>query len=120
MHFYLKVYNKRSKTISMSGKIAIAIHGGAGEDSSFYSENKKGYSEGLEQAIEAGYSILEEHGTSLDAVQAAVEALENNPLFNAGRGSALNNKGEVTMDSSIMDGNSLKAGAVSMIRRVKN
>jgi beta-aspartyl-peptidase (threonine type) len=101
-------------------KIAIAIHGGAGPDSDHIKQNKEKIEEGLKWALEAGYKILEKGGSAIDAVEAAVKKLEDNPLFNAGRGSALNNKGEVEMDASIMNGEDLKAGAVSMVKNVKN
>ena len=101
-------------------KIAIAIHGGAGPDSDYIHENKPGYEEGLKAAIAAGYKVLDTGGSAVDAVEEAVKHLENNCLFNAGRGSALNNKGEVEMDAAIMDGEKLSAGAVSMVRNVKN
>ena len=101
-------------------KISIAIHGGAGPDSDYIKQNKTGYEKGLKHALEAGYKILEKGGSSIDAVEEAVRKLEDNYLFNAGRGSALNNKGEVEMDASIMDGKKLQAGAVSMVKNVKN
>ena len=98
-------------------QIAMAIHGGAGPDSDFIKENKEDYTEGLQKAITAGYKILEKNASALDAVEEAVRILEDNPLFNSGRGSALNNKGEVEMDAAIMDGEKLKAGAVSMVTK---
>jgi len=100
--------------------IAMAIHGGAGPDSDFIKENKENYFEGLKEAVTAGYKILEKGASALDAVEEAVRTLENNLLFNSGRGSALNNKGEVEMDAAIMDGEKIKAGAVSMVTNVKN
>ncbi len=101
-------------------KIAMAVHGGASEDSSFLQKNKKECEEGLAAAVEQGYAILDKGGSSLEAVQKAVSILEDNELFNAGKGSALNCQGEVEMDASIMEGKDLRAGAVSMVRQVKN
>jgi beta-aspartyl-peptidase (threonine type) len=101
-------------------KVVIAIHGGAGEDSDYIKQNKAAYEDGLKAAVQAGYDILKQGGTALDAVERAVNSLENNPLFNAGRGSALNNHGEVEMDAAIMDGEHVKAGAVCMVKNVKN
>ncbi|MDF2435883.1 MAG: asparaginase [Bacteroidota bacterium] len=101
-------------------KIAIAVHGGAGEDSEFIRKYKKEYEEGIERALEAGYKILKENGSAVDAVETAVKALEDNPLFNAGRGSALNADGEVEMCASIMDGKNLNSGAVAIVKNVKN
>src|SRR4028118_1527898 len=101
-------------------KIAIAVHGGAGPDSDYINKNKEGYKKGLEEALRTGYKILEEGGSALDAVEAAVNCLEDNPLFNAGRGSALNENAEVEMDASIMNGKDLRCGAVAIVRHVKN
>jgi beta-aspartyl-peptidase (threonine type) len=101
-------------------KIAIVIHGGAGPDSLFIKEHKEAYEKGLEEALEAGYKILEEEGTATEAVEAAVCALENNPLFNSGRGSAINAKGEVEMCASVMDGETLNSGAVAIVKNVRN
>ncbi|MBZ9728064.1 isoaspartyl peptidase/L-asparaginase [Salegentibacter sp. JZCK2] len=100
--------------------ISIAVQGGAGEDSEFIKSHQSGYKKGLEDAVNTGYKILKGGGSALDAVENAVRSLEDNPLFNSGRGSALNNKGEVEMDASIMDGKKNNAGAVSMVRNVKN
>ena len=98
----------------------IAVHGGAGEDSEFIQSHQSCYKTGLENAVSSGYKILKQGGSALDAVENAVRLLEDNPLFNSGRGSALNNKGEVEMDASIMDGRKNSAGAVSVVRNVKN
>lgn len=101
-------------------KIAIAIHGGAGHDSLFIQENQQDYEKELKIAILEGYAFLKAGGNALDAVIAAVKVLENHPLFNAGRGSALNIQGNVEMDAAIMDGKELKAGAVALVNNVKN
>lgn len=101
-------------------KIAIAVHGGAGEASDFLKANVKTCEQGLEDALLAGHRLLKAGGHALDAVEVAVRVLEDDPHFNAGRGSVLNCRGELEMDASIMDGQTLKAGAVSMIREVKN
>ena len=101
-------------------KIAIAVHGGASDDTIYMERHRKKIERGLESAVMAGYSLLKNGCSALDAVEHAVKRLEDNPIFNAGRGSALNFKGEVEMDASIMDGKTLKAGAVSMVRNVKN
>lgn len=101
-------------------KITMLVHGGAGPDSEFIKKNIDGYKEGLREAVDTGYSILEAGGSALDAVEAAVNYLEDNPLFNCGRGSALNEKAEVEMDASIMDGKSMKSGGVAIVKNVKN
>jgi beta-aspartyl-peptidase (threonine type) len=101
-------------------KIAIAVHGGASEDSPFLQKHQKECMQGLTEAVNKGYFVLEQGGCALEAVQEAVRSLEDNYLFNAGKGSALNCLGEIEMDASIMDGKNLDAGAVSMVREVKN
>ncbi len=70
--------------------------------------------------MDAGYLVLEEGGTAVDAVDAAVKKLEDNPLFNAGRGSALNANGEVEMDAAIMRGSDQSSGAVALVRNIRN
>jgi L-asparaginase / beta-aspartyl-peptidase len=102
------------------GKIVIAVHGGAGPDSDFIKKHTKEYKRGLKDAMAAGYKVLDEGGSAMDAVEAAVRSLEDNPLFNAGRGSSLNEKAEIEMDASIMNGKDMKSGAVSILKNVKN
>src|ERR1700710_414763 len=101
-------------------KITIAVHGGAGPDSEFIRTNLDGYKKGLLKAMAEGYAILKKGGTAIEAVEKAVRSLEDNELFNAGRGSALNNRGEVEMDASIMDGKGLRGGAVANVSHVKH
>ncbi|ARS34698.1 isoaspartyl peptidase/L-asparaginase family protein [Pontibacter actiniarum] len=103
-------------------KFAIAIHAGAEtvkrEDIS--KEQETQYREGLQEALAAGNAVLEKGGSALDAVVAAIEKMENNPLFNAGIGGNLNIHGETAFDAAIMDGKNLKSGSVGSIRYVKN
>lgn len=101
-------------------RIAIAIHGGAGQNSEFIEANYDAYLEGLRIAIQHGHELLINGASALDVVEATVRILEDDPLFNAGRGSALNRDGRVEMDAAIMSGNTLAAGAVSMVTQVKN
>lgn len=103
-------------------KIGIAIHGGAGtiRKSLMTTEKESLYRKGLEDALMEGWNYLQSNKSSVDAVEKAVEIMENNPLFNAGKGSVFTNEGTHEMDASIMDGRTLKAGAVSMISNVKN
>jgi len=101
-------------------KIAIAVHGGACSDSDFHKAHRTDMERGMGRAAFIGYKILEEGGSAIDAVQAAVLTLEDDPLFNSGKGSALNHSGEVEMDATIMDGNGRKAGAVSMVKQIRN
>lgn len=101
---------------------AIAIHGGAGTLSSaqLTPESDRAYRGGLERAVRAGFTVLDKGGSSLDAVTVAVQALEDDPLFNAGRGSVLAANGRHELDASIMDGRDLGAGAVTGVRNVRN
>ncbi len=103
-------------------QFAIAIHGGAGAipRSIMNPENEKNYKKGLEEAILAGDAILASGGKAVDAVEAAVNSLEDNPIFNAGRGAVFTNKGTNELDASIMDGKNLMAGAVTGIKNIKN
>jgi len=99
-------------------KPVIAIHGGAGVRRSDKLSGR--HRAALERALEAGHEILKRGGTSLDAVIAAVVVLEDAPLFNAGRGSSFNSDGEIEMDASIMEGATLRAGAVAAVRLIRN
>jgi beta-aspartyl-peptidase (threonine type) len=103
-------------------KIAIAIHGGAGTilKSRLSSDIEQLYNSELQQALHVGYDVLLKGGSSVDAVEGAVRYLEDCPLFNAGRGSVFNNLGNHEMDASIMDGRTLKAGAVAGVSNIKN
>lgn len=103
-------------------RITIAIHGGAGtiERKHLTPELEKSYLSGLQAALDAGYSLLEKGGSSIDAIRAAVVSLEDNILFNAGRGSVFAKDGSQEMDASIMDGSNRAAGAVSAVRNVRN
>jgi beta-aspartyl-peptidase (threonine type) len=83
-------------------------------------EQEECYRSGLEQALSAAYSVLEGGGSSLDAVTRAIVVLENDPLFNAGRGAVFTIDGRNELDASIMDGSTLKAGAVCGLRHIKN
>ena len=101
-------------------KPAIAIHGGAGVARGITPQGAKRYKAGLERALLAGYSLLKEGGSSLDAVTAAVVELEDDPLFNAGRGATYNADERHELDASIMEGATLRAGAVAAVSRIRN
>ena len=102
--------------------LSIAIHGGAGAvpRSTLTAERERRYRDGLAAALDAGYATLEKGGSSLDAVTAAVRTLEDNPLFNAGRGAALTRDGAAELDAAIMEGRQQRAGAVAAVRHVRN
>ncbi len=98
-------------------KPAIIVHGGAGR---IREEELPERLQGCREAALEGWQILQQGGSALDAAGAAVVALEDNPLFNAGTGSTLNSLGQVEMDAAVMDGNTLRAGAVAALRGIKN
>jgi beta-aspartyl-peptidase (threonine type) len=98
-------------------KPAIVVHGGAG---AIKDDSLPARLDGCKEAAFAGWKILERGGSALDAAEAAVVLLEDNPLFNAGTGSALNSLGKVEMDAAIMEGQSLRAGSVAAVSGVKN
>ena len=106
----------------MADNFTIVVHEGAGtilkEDMT--PELEKAYQEGLQQALDASYAVLEKGGTAVNAVKAAIVVLEDNVLFNAGRGSVFTKKGLQEMDAAIMDGIDLSAGAVAAVRNVRN
>ena len=99
---------------------AIVIHGGAGWFSNMSPNEIKDLKKGLKMAADKGFDILENGGSSVDAVEAAIIILEDNPLFNAGRGSVYTSEERQEMDASIMTGKDNEAGAVSSVTNVKN
>lgn len=102
--------------------IAIAIHGGAGTivRERMSAEMEQEYRAKLQEALQAGYAILKRGGTSLDAVQASVMVMEDSPLFNAGKGAVFTAEKTNELDAAIMDGKTLKAGAITGVRGIKN
>jgi len=101
---------------------SLVIHGGAGTilKTDMTPELEHAYILALEDALNAGYAVLEQDGTAVNAVKAAIVVLEDNLLFNAGRGSVFTKKGVQEMDAAIMDGQTLEAGAVAGVRNVRN
>ncbi|MFC3032371.1 isoaspartyl peptidase/L-asparaginase family protein [Pseudoalteromonas fenneropenaei] len=102
--------------------IAIAIHGGAGtiEKAKFSAEQEAAYRAKLQEAVEAGYKVLEQGGASLDAVTAAITIMESSPFFNAGKGAVYTFNGEHELDASIMDGKTRAAGAVAGVKHIEH
>ena len=102
--------------------IVLVVHGGAGTilKNQMTPAMEKAYSDGLTEALRKGYAIMIKGGRSLDAVEAAVRVLEDNPLFNAGKGAVFTNEGRNELDASIMDGKTLAAGAVAGVTIIKN
>jgi len=111
-----KIINRTMSTFT------LAVHGGAGtilkEDMT--PDLEKAYLDGLRTALDAGFAILAKGGSSIDAVKASVIMLEDNLLFNAGRGSVFTKKGIHEMDAAIMDGETLNAGAVAAVSNIRN
>lgn len=101
---------------------AIVVHGGAGviARSALGPDGDKAYRAGLTRAIETGAKVLEQGGTALDAVEATIKVLEDDPHFNAGRGAVFTSDGRNEMDSAIMDGSNLMAGAVASVSRTRH
>lgn len=103
-------------------KYSIAIHGGAGTllRGQMTAEKEKEYKESLGKAVEKAYQLLEDGSAAIDAVEEAVKVLEDSPLFNAGKGSVFTADGTHEMDAAIMEGKNLHAGAVTLIKGIKN
>jgi beta-aspartyl-peptidase (threonine type) len=107
---------------TMTQKIALAIHGGAGTilKKDMSPEKEAAYKAVLEESLRKGYEVLKAGGTSVDAVEAAVKVMEDSPLYNAGKGAVYTAEGKVELDASIMYGKDLSAGAVAEVTNVKN
>ncbi|NQY04833.1 MAG: isoaspartyl peptidase/L-asparaginase [Flavobacteriaceae bacterium] len=113
---------KKEETTSRTGRIALVIHGGAGTilKKNMTPEKEAAYKAKLEEALKAGYTVLEHGGSSLDAVEKTIHVMENSPLFNAGKGAVFTNAETNELDASIMTGHDLNAGAVAGITTIKN
>jgi beta-aspartyl-peptidase (threonine type) len=103
-------------------QFGFVIHGGAGtlSHSLMTPGVEQSYRAQLSEALSAGYNILNKNGSALDAVEHALRILEDSPLFNAGKGAVFTSAGTNELDASIMDGSNLKAGAVAVLRHIKN
>lgn len=111
-----------SRSTSSTPRYTLAIHGGAGTilKADMTPELEEAYLSGLQQAMNAGFAVLEQGGSAVNAVKATIVILEDNVLFNAGRGAVFTKKGVQEMDAAIMDGRTLDAGAVTGVRNVRN
>jgi beta-aspartyl-peptidase (threonine type) len=130
--FVLTLYSCKTDKKSTSGQSkeafvpkqewAIVVHGGAGVMSrqNLTPEMEKDYRKSLLEAINAGKKILSEGGSSLDAVEQTIRIMEDNPLFNAGKGAVFTHEGRNELDAAIMDGSNLAAGAVAGVTDIKN
>ena len=110
------------ESVPVEKHYAIVIHGGAGtiKKANMSAEQEVAYRKKLQEALDTGYAILENGGTSLDAVQSTVNIMEDSPLFNAGKGAVFNSVGKNELDASIMDGKTLNCGAVAGVSHLKN
>lgn len=106
----------------MSDSWTLVIHGGAGNitQGSLTPEREAAYNAALQEALKTGNAILKDGGSSLDAVEATIQVLEDSPLFNAGKGAVFASSGQNELDASIMDGRDQNAGAVAGVTTVKN
>jgi L-asparaginase / beta-aspartyl-peptidase len=105
---------------SAQHKWAVVLHGGAGVMASLTPETEANYRAGLKEALNAAANVLDKGGSSLDAVETAIKLLEDNPLFNAGRGAVFAADGTNQLDAAIMDGETMRAGAVADVQRTRN
>lgn len=107
---------------SPTGRWAIVLHGGAGviERSTMTPQMEAAYRASIKQALEAGAQVLDRGGTSMDAIEAAIRVMEDDPLFNAGRGAVFAADGTNQLDAAIMDGATLRAGAVADVTRTRH
>lgn len=105
-----------------AGPVTLVIHGGAGtiRGENMTPEKEKAYEVALRQALDTGFAVLEKGGKSIDAVIAAITIMENDPLFNAGKGAVFTEEGKNELDASIMDGSNLMAGSVAGVTTIKN
>lgn len=118
----LLFFSSACPSAAQDGKTAIVIHGGTGSAGTkvFLEENEAEHHRVIRESLNAGHAILQRGGSSLDAVQAAIVVLEDSPLFNAGKGAVFTSEGKNELDASIMNGETLKAGAVGGVTTVKN
>jgi len=107
---------------SIKARFVLVIHGGAGTilKSQMSPDKEKAYTDALDTALMKGYAILAAGGAALDAVEASVRYMEDNPLFNAGKGAVYTNEGKNELDAAIMDGRTLAAGSVAGVTTIKN
>lgn len=123
--FLVMLFNSalaQNDTTRVPVKPVLVIHGGAGTilKKNMTPEKEKAYMDGLKAALDKGYAVLKRGGSSLDAVEAAVREMEDNPLFNAGKGAVFTNDGKNELDAAIMNGQNQAAGAVAGVSTIRN
>ena len=121
-NIFLAVLFTVATVVSGQEKAVMVVHGGAGTitRASLTPETEKEYRAGLEEALRTGHATLKRGGSSVDAVEAAIRVLEDNPLFNAGKGAVFTHEGRNELDASIMEGKTKMAGAVAALTIVRN
>jgi len=119
---FTRTYDVADGVLTQQKHWSLAIHGGAGviDRGDLTPETDAAYRAGLNAALAAGQAVLDKGGSALDAVEATIRPLEDNPLFNAGKGAAIAADGNVYLDAAIMDGGTMKAGAVAALTRTRN
>lgn len=123
--FSLLLLNKsfaQKQSLLLNDKYVLVIHGGAGTilKSQMTAEREKAYTDALNHVLQTGNDILKNGGTALDAVEACIKLMEDDSLFNAGKGAVFTNEGKNELDAAIMDGKNLAAGAVAGVTNIKN
>ncbi|MGX5817001.1 isoaspartyl peptidase/L-asparaginase family protein [Chitinophaga lutea] len=120
--FLLSILFLLSGLAQAQEKYVLVIHGGAGTITRqlMTPDKEKAYAAALTEALQKGYAILRQGGSSLDAVEAAVRVMEDSPLFNAGKGAVFTAEGRNELDASIMNGRTLEAGAVAGVTTIRN
>ena len=121
MIFCMEAVAGQKTNSSAKKNFALVIHGGAGAilKKDMTPETEKAYKESLERALQEGYTILSKEGTALDAVEAVIRMLEDNPLFNAGKGAVFTHDGKIELDAAIMDGKNLAQVQWQVLLRLK-
>lgn len=123
LHFLITLFmTAQIFSQEIDSNVVLVIHGGAGTilKKNMTPEKEEAYRAKLEEALRSGYAVLTEKGTSVEAVRAAINILEDSPLFNAGKGAVYTNKETQEMDASIMNGKDKSAGAVAGVQTIKN
>ena len=117
-----QLVESKVKTVDEIGTITLVIHGGAGTilKENMRPETEQAYREKLEEALDTGYKILGEGGTSMEAIIATIQVMEQSPLFNSGIGAVYTHEGRNELDASVMDGNTGMAGAVAGVTTIKS
>ena len=112
----------QKQTSEKQQRFVMVVHGGAGTilKKNMTPEKEKAYMAGLQSALMAGYMVLNKGGSALDAVESAVKILEDNPLFNAGKGAVFTSEGRNELDAAIMNGKNLAAGSVASVTTIRH